>query len=50
MENGGTHEELKSKQRSFDEVWRKFMGTHEEYVECLEVLHYKEELERARRS
>ena len=31
MSAGGTSEELKSKQKAYDEVWRKFVGTHEEY-------------------
>ena len=44
---GGTSEELKSKQKAYDEVWRKFVGTHEEYVECLELLEYEEELNQA---
>ena len=44
MDNGGPCEELKSKQRSQDDVWRKFVSTHVEYVKCLEVLDYKEEL------
>ena len=49
MENCGTLEDLKSKQKSYDEVWRKFKATHEEYIECLELLYYEEELpERAR--
>ena len=48
MGAGGTLEELKSKQKAYDEVWRKFVGTHEEYVECLEVLEYEEELKQAR--
>ena len=36
MENCGTMEDLKSKRKSYDEVWRKFVNTHEEYIECLE--------------
>ena len=47
MSAGGTSEELKSKQKAYDEVWRKFVGTHEEYVECLELLEYEEELNQA---
>ena len=50
MDAGGTLEDLKSKQNSYDEAWRKFVGTHEEYVECLEVLGYDEELKNARNS
>ena len=48
MENCETMEDLKSKRKSFDEVWRKFVSTHEEYIECLELLCYEEELEKAR--
>ena len=48
MENCGTLEDLKSKRKSYDEVWRKFVSTHEEYIECLELLCYEEELEKAR--
>ena len=47
MSTGGTSEELKSKQKAYDEVWWKFLGTHEEYVECLELLEYEEELNQA---
>ena len=47
MSAGGTSEELKSKQKAYDEVWWKFVGTHEEYVECLELLEYEEELNQA---
>ena len=36
MENSGTLEDLKSKRKSYDEVWRKFVSTHEEYIDCLE--------------
>ena len=38
MENCVTLEDLKSKRKSYDEVWRNFVGTHEEYIECLELL------------
>lgn len=48
MKNFGTLEDLKSKRKSYDEVWRKFVSTHEEYIECLELLCHEEELERAR--
>ena len=48
MENCGTLEDLKSKWKSYNEVWRKFVSTHEEYIECLELLCYEEELEKAR--
>ena len=41
-------EDLKSKRKSYDEVWRKFVSTHEEYIECLELLCYEKELEKAR--
>lgn len=50
MDLEGDLEDLKIKQRSDDEVWRKFVNTHEEYVECLEVIDYSEELEKARQS
>ena len=33
---GGTSNELKSKQKAYDKVWRKIVGTHGEYVEFLE--------------
>ena len=48
MENCGTLEDLKSKWKSYNEVWRKLVSTHEEYIECLELLCYEEELEKAR--
>ena len=48
MENSGTLEDLKSKRKSYDEVWRKFVSTQEEYIDCLELLCYEEELEKAR--
>ena len=48
MENCGTVEDLKSKRKSYDEVWRKFVSTHEKYIEYLELLCYEEELEKAR--
>ena len=48
MENCGTLKDLKSKRKSYDEVWRNFVSTHEEYIECLELLCYEEELEKAR--
>ena len=48
MENCGTMEDLKSKRKSYDKVWRKFVSTHEEYIECLELLCYEKELEKAR--
>jgi len=47
MENCGTLEDLKFKQKSYDEIWRKFVSTHEQYIECLELLCYEEELEKA---
>ena len=50
MDTCGTLEDLKAKQTSYDEVWRNFVKFHEEYVECLQVLGYMEELERARMS
>ena len=48
MENCGTLEDVKSNRKSYDEVWRNFVSTHEEYIECLELLCYEEELEKAR--
>ena len=48
MENCGTLEDLKSHRKLYDEVWRKFVCKHEEYIECLELLCYEEELEKAR--
>ena len=48
MENCGTLEELKSHRKLYDEVWCKFVSRHEEYIECLELLCYEEELEKAR--
>ena len=48
MENCGTLEGLKSKRKSYDKVWRKFVSTHEEYIECLELFCYEDELEKAR--
>ena len=50
MKNCGTLEDLKSKRKSYDEVWCKFVSTHEEYIECLEFVCYEEELEKARLS
>ena len=47
MENCGTLEDVRSKRKSYDEVWRKFVSTHEQYIECLELLCYEEELEKA---
>ena len=48
MENCGTLEDLKSKRKSYDEVWCKFVNTHEEYIKCLELFCYEERLEKAR--
>ncbi|PFX13875.1 hypothetical protein AWC38_SpisGene22013 [Stylophora pistillata] len=48
MENCGTLEDLKSKRKSYDEVWHKFVNTHEQYLECLELLCYEQELVKAR--
>ena len=47
MSAGGTSNELKSKQKAYDKVWRKIVGTHGEYVEFLEWLEYEEELNQA---
>ena len=48
MENCGTLEDVRSERKSYDEVWRKFVSTHEQYIECLELLCYEKELEKAR--
>lgn len=48
MDQEGGLEDLKLKQKAYDDVWRKFVNTHEEYVECLELIDYAEELEKAR--
>ena len=45
MENCGTLEDVRSKRKSYDEVWRKFVSTREQYIE---LLCYEEELEKAR--
>ena len=47
MENCGNLEDVRSERKSYDEVWRKFVSTHEQYIECLELLCYEEELEKA---
>ena len=39
---------MRSERKSYDEVWRKFVSTHEQYIECLELLCYEEQLEKAR--
>ncbi|PFX12394.1 hypothetical protein AWC38_SpisGene23667 [Stylophora pistillata] len=48
MENCRTLEDLKSKRKSYDAVCHKFVSTHEQYLECLELLCYEEELVKAR--
>ena len=47
MQNSGTLEDLRSKRKTYDEVCRKFVRVHEEYIECLELLCCEEELEKA---
>ena len=47
IENCGTLEDLQLKRDSYEEAWRRFVNTHEEYIECLDVLGRYEEVERA---
>ena len=47
MDNCGHLEDLKLNQDSYEDAWRKFVKTHEEYIECLDVLSRCEELDRA---
>ena len=47
MDNCGDLEDLKLNQDSYEDAWRKFVKTHEEYIECLDVLSRCEELDRA---
>ena len=47
MDNCGDLEDLKLNQDSYEDAWRKFVKTHEEYIECLDVLSRCEELNRA---
>ena len=47
IENCGTLEDLQLKRDSHEEAWRRFVNTHEEYIECLDVLGRYEEVERA---
>ena len=47
MDNCGNLEDLKLNQDSYEDAWRKFVKTHEEYIECLDVLSRCEELDRA---
>ena len=35
MENCGTLEDLNSQRKSYDEVWLKFVSTHEQYLEYI---------------
>jgi len=35
MENCGTLEDVRSKRKSYDEIWRKFLSTHEQYIDIL---------------
>ena len=44
IENCGTLEDLQLKRESYEETWRRFVNTHEEYIECLSRY---EEVERA---
>ena len=46
-ENCGTLEDLQLRRHSYEEAWRRFVNTHEEYIECLHVLGRYEEVERA---
>ena len=47
IENCGTLEDLRLRRDSHEEAWRRFVNTHEEYIECLDVLGRYEEVERA---
>ena len=47
IENCGTLEDLQLKRDSYEEAWRRFVNTHEEYIECLDVLSRCEDVERA---
>ena len=47
MDNCGNLEDLKLNQDSYEDGWRKFVKTHEEYIECLDVFSRCEELDRA---
>ncbi|CAH3173430.1 unnamed protein product, partial [Porites evermanni] len=47
IENCGTLEDLQLKRDSYEEAWRRIVNTHEEYIECLDVLGRYEEVERA---
>ena len=47
IENCGTLEDLQLKRDSYEEAWRRFVNTHEEYIECLDVLSRYEDVERA---
>lgn len=47
MQNFETLEDLRSKRKIYDEVWRKLVRVHEEYIECLALLCCEEKLEKA---
>ena len=47
IESCGTLEDLQLKRDSYEEAWRRFVNTYEEYIECLDVLSRYEEIERA---
>ena len=47
IENCGTLEDFQLRRDSYEEAWRRFVNTHEEYFECLDVLGRYEEVERA---
>ena len=45
IDNFGTLEDLQLKRDSYEGAWRRFVNTHEEYIECLDVLSRYEEVE-----
>ena len=47
IDNCGTLEDLQLKRDSYEEAWRRFVNTHGEYIECLDVLSRYEDVERA---
>ena len=47
IENCGTLEDLQLKRDSYEEAWGRFVNTHEEYIECVDVLSRYEDVERA---
>ena len=46
-EKCGILDDLELTWNLYEEVWRRFVNTHEEYIECLDVLSRYEEIERA---